>query len=201
MRPERMRTLCRAAVLLAGLGAACHAARADEAGERQRIARERAQAVALFEQRQRECEQRFAVTSCVEQARSEHRQTLLRLRGQESVLDEAQRKQRAAQRMAAIREKVSAEAAREQAPVAPRREPAMRVSPPRSRSASRPQSAASVSAAQDDERADAEARSRARFEARQREAQAQRDAAARRQAERQKPGRPPSPPLPDPAAR
>jgi len=201
MRPERIRIRCRAAVLLACLAAACHAARADEAGERQRISRERAQAVAEFEQRQRECEQRFAVTSCVEQARSEHRQTLLRLRGQESVLDEGQRKQRAAQRMAAIREKVSAEAAREQAPRVPRREPAMQVSPPRSKAASQPLSAASASAARDDDRAAAEARSRARFEARQREAQAQRDAAARRQTERQKSAKPPAPPLPDPAGR
>jgi colicin import membrane protein len=203
MRPERIRIRirCRAAVLLACLAAASHAARADEAGERQRIARERAQAGAVFEQRHRECEQRFAVTTCVEQARSEHRQTLLRLRGQESVLDEAQRKQRAAQRMAAIREKVSAEEAREQAPRAPRREPAMQVSPPRSKAASQPLAASAASAARDDDRAAAEARSRARFEARQREAQAQRDAAARRQAERQKSAKPPAPPLPDPAAR
>ncbi|MBK7530108.1 hypothetical protein [Piscinibacter sp.] len=118
---------------------ACIPAQADDRQERARIARERDEATLRFQQRQRECEQRFAVTACVDEARAEHRQALLRLRGQES--DEAERKQRAAQRMAAIREKVSAEAARDASPRPVRPAPAMQVREPRRarrRSAARP---------------------------------------------------------------
>lgn len=179
---------------------ACIPAQADDRQERARIARERDEATLRFQQRQRECEQRFAVTACVDEARAEHRQALLRLRGQESVLDEAERKQRAAQRMAAIREKVSAEAARDASPRPVRPAPAMQVREPRQKAASsaisRPATAASAP-----ERSAQEARSRERFEKRQREARADRDEAARRRAERTKPGKSPGAPLPDPAGR
>ncbi len=174
---------------------------ADDRQERTRIARERDEATLRFQQRQRECEQRFAVTACVDEARAEHRQALLRLRGQESVLDEAERKRRAAQRMAAIREKVSAEAARDASPRPVRPAPAMNVVTPRAKpvaasAASRPASAASAP-----DRSAQEARSRERFEKRQREAQAHRDEAARRQADRARGAKAVVPPLPDPAAR
>lgn len=192
-------------VLLAVCGLlVCAPARADDREERTRIARERGEATLHFQQRQRECEQRFAVTSCVDEARAEHRQALLRLRGQESVLDEAERKRRAAQRMAAIREKVSAEAARDAAPRPVRPTPPMNVSAPRQKAAASapPRAAArAASAASAPERSAEEARSRERFEKRQREAKAHRDEAARRQAERAKPGKAAVPPLPDPAAR
>jgi colicin import membrane protein len=179
---------------------ACASAHADDREERTRIARERGEATLRFEERQRECEQRFAVTSCVDEARAEHRQALLRLRGQESVLDEAERKRRAAQRMAAIREKVSAEAARDAVPRPARPAPAMNVSAPRQKTSA---SAAPrvASAASSPDRSAQEVRSRERFEKRQREAKAHRDEAARRQAERAKPGKAPVAPLPDPAGR
>ena len=114
---------------------ACVPAQADDRQERARIARERDEATLRFQQRQRECEQRFAVTACVDEARAEHRQALLRLRGQESVLDEAERKQRAAQRMAAIRAKGSAEAARDAPPRRVRPAPARPVREPRQQAA------------------------------------------------------------------
>lgn len=179
----------------------CTAARADDREERTRISRERAEATMRFQQRQRECEQRFAVTACVDEARADHRQALLRLRGQESVLDEAERKRRAAQRMAAIREKVSAEAARDAAPRPARPAPAMKVSAPRQKPASPSPARVAASAASVPDRSAEEARSRERFEKRQREAKAHRDEAARRQSERTKPGKRPVEPLPDPAGR
>jgi colicin import membrane protein len=180
---------------------ACGAVHADDREERARIARERSEATERFQQRQRECEQRFAVTSCVDEARAEHRQALLRLRGQESVLDEAERKRRAAQRMAAIREKVSAEAARDAAPRPARPAPAMNVSAPRQKAAAPTPARVAASAASAPDRSAQEARSRERFEKRQREAKAHRDEAVRRQSERTKPGKTPVEPLPDPAAR
>jgi colicin import membrane protein len=179
---------------------ACVPAQADDRQERTRIARERDEATLRFQQRQRECEQRFAVTACVDEARAEHRQALSRLRGQESVLDEAERKRRAALRMAAIREKVSAEAARDASPRPVRPAPAMQVSEPRQKAAS-PAVSRPASAASAPERSAQEARSRERFEKRQRDARAHRDEAARRQAERAKPGKSPVAPLPDPAGR
>ncbi len=179
---------------------ACASARADDREERARIARERGEATLRFQQRQRECGQRFAVTACVDEARAEHRQALLRLRGQESVLDEAERKRRAAQRMAAIREKVSAEAVRDAAPRPVRPAPVMNVSAPRQKAAASaaPRVAATASAP---DRSTQEVRSRERFEKRQRDAKAHRDEAARRQAERAKSEKSPVAPLPDPAAR
>jgi hypothetical protein len=173
-------------------------ANADEAAERSRIARERAEAQARFEQRQRECAQRFAVTPCVEEARAEHRQAMLQLRRQEGVLDEAQRKQRAAARLAAIEEKRRAEQARAAEPRAGRAPAApLQVKPPRQgAAAARPASAP----ASEPGAAAREQRKRARFEARQRDAQAHREEAERRSAERESKGRAGSP-LPDPAAR
>ncbi len=173
-------------------------AQADEAAERSRIARERAEAQARFEQRQRECAQRFAVTPCVEEARAEHRQALLQLRRQEGVLDEAQRKQRAAARLAAIEEKRRAEQERAARPRAEREPAPLQLKPPPRAPAvaARPAS----TPASDPGAAAREQRNRARFEARQRDAQAHREEAERRSAERESKGKA-STPLPDPAAR
>lgn len=172
-------------------------AQADEASERARIGRERAEAQARFEQRQRECAQRFAITPCVEEARAEHRQTMIQLRRQEGVLDEAQRKQRAAARLAAIEEKQRAEAQRSPVPRASQPVAPMQVRPPRA-PASAPRAAAAPASAAD--AAQKEQRKRAQFEARQREAKAHREESQRRRAERAAAGKA-SAPLPDPAAR
>jgi hypothetical protein len=177
--------------------AALAPARADDGSERRRIARERAEASARFEARRHECHQRFAVTSCVDEARAEHRRTLISLRRQEAALDEAQRRQRAADRLAAIEEKQRAERERASAPAAQRSEPTVRVSPPRkARGAAAP---ASAPASAPDRSAE-EARQRERFEARQREAQVHREQVERRRQQRDESGKS-SPPLPDPAAR
>lgn len=173
-------------------------AQADEAAERARISRERAEAQSRFEQRQRECAQRFAVTPCVEAARAEHRQALLQLRRQEGVLDEAQRKQRAAARLAAIEEKRRAERERAVEPRAARPPAApLQVKPPRRSAAAAPTASAPAS---DPVAAAREQRKRARFEARQRDAQVHREEAERRSAERESKGKA-SAPLPDPASR
>lgn len=194
MKQRMLRALGLAVMPLALLAPA----QADDASERARISRERAEAQARFEQRQRECAQRFAVTSCVEEARAEHRQALLQLRRQEGVLDEAQRKQRAAARLAAIEEKRRAEQERAALPRA-QRDPA----PLQLRTPSRQPAAAArpASAAASDAGATArEQRKRTRFEARQRDAQLHRKEAERRSAERGSKGKAGSP-LPDPAAR
>ena len=194
MRRLALRALGLAVIQLALLAPA----QADEATERARISRERAEAQARFEQRQRECAQRFAVTPCVEEARAEHRQALLQLRRQEGVLDEAQRKQRAAARLAAIEEKRRAERERAARPRAERQPAPLQLRPPRQPAVSPALPASSP--ASDPGALAREQRNRARFEARQRDAQLHRAEAERRSAERASKGKAGSP-LPDPAAR
>lgn len=188
-------------VLVQGLVAVAQGpAAVDDRAERERIARERSEATIRHDQRRRECEQRFAVTACVDEARAEHRQTMMRLRRQEALLDESQRKARAAQRLAAIEQRRSEERTRVVVPrAAPARASAAEARQPRP-AASAPAERASAPAASVSASA-AEARSRERFDARQREAAARRDAAQQRRVEREKNAKPPSAPLPDPAAR
>jgi hypothetical protein len=87
---------------------ACAATPRDEQHERQRIAFERAQVQAFYLNRERECEKRFTVTACIEEARRSRREAMERLRYQDVILDEAQRRQRALQRIQDIHGKVSA---------------------------------------------------------------------------------------------
>lgn len=166
----------------------------SEAQERARIAAERQAVEAAHAARVRDCQGRFAVTPCIEEARAVRREKLIALRRQQSLLDEAQRKQRAAERMATIRERVSAEEARQHQPAAAPRGAPMRIVAPRAgKAAVAPAPPASAASAA---RAAAEARQRARYEARQREAQLQRDEAQRRAAERAASGKAPAAPLP-----
>ncbi len=180
---------------------------ATDAAERERIAAERAVAETRFAEERLACERNFVVTSCVDAARKRERDTLADLRRQEALLDEAQRRQRAAERMAAIRAKVSAEDERRrqqalqpprarplQLPRSPAAGPAGAASMPSERAASAPP--ARVKGAD----AEHEARSRARFDARQRDAREHRAAAQRRAAQRASQGHVAAAPLPVPAA-
>lgn len=175
----------------------------DDRVERERIARERSEATARHDQRRRECELRFAVTACVDEARAEHRQTMIRLRRQEALLDEGQRKARAAQRLAAIEQKRGEERVRVVVPRAEARASAPEPRPPRgaASSAERASTPAAAAAASAADRRSAEARSRARFDAQQRDAAARREAVQQKRIQREKNGKPPSAPLPDPAVR
>jgi len=176
-----------------------------DAAERERIAAERAVVETRFAEERLACQRNFVVTSCVDAARKRERDGLASLRRQEALLDEAQRRQRAADRMAAIRAKLSAEDDRRRSPGAqPRRErPLLLPQPPSAgpvapaRAASAPAARAAATAAAN---ADREARSRARFDARQREARAHREAAQRRSDQRAKQGRAPAAALPVPDA-
>ncbi len=71
----------------------------DDVADRARITAERAAVEARFAEREHECASRFVVTACVEDARREQRAALASLRQQQTLLDEAQRKQRAAERL------------------------------------------------------------------------------------------------------
>jgi hypothetical protein len=155
---------------------------AHGADERARIAAERAQAQKTYDARYRECQSQFAVTACVDKARAERRATLEQLSQQQAVLDDAERKQRAAQRAQQIHEKMS----QGNAPAAQRPSPELQVKAPRvsrkSSGAAPPRAAASAASAglSDAQRA----QHRADYERHQREAAEHREELERRAIDR-----------------
>jgi hypothetical protein len=192
-----------------GLSAGARAQPGD--GERGRIERERAAVEMAFAAQDRACQERFAVTACVEDARRTRRSALAELRRQATALDETQRRQRAERRRQLIQDNLAREAAdRRETTQRPARElPAVvgERSPPAEREprAVRPvlpktpaaRSAAVTAPAPANNRAAQETRHRARFEARQRDARMHQDEVRQRNeaaAER----RPPAAPLPVP---
>lgn len=206
-----------AAVLaaLAFVAPATHAVdAAAERAERERINLERDQAEAAYKAREQQCRQRFVVTPCVDQARHDRRQTMERLREQQAVLDEVQRKQRAAQRIDDIRTKVSGgdakqrEAmAQQQRRVRQRAQAAASAAPEAAASdVAQAESAASLVATTPTRTVPArvnssaeEAKHVADYERRQQEAKAHKEAVARRNAERAASGKTPAKGLPTPA--
>jgi len=127
MTTTRRHRLCAAALAaLAALGAV-PAFAAGDAAERSRIDRERQQAMARFSAEEAVCRERFSVTACVDEARARRRAALSSLRMQEVLLDDAERKRRAAARTQAIEAKrIEAES---RPPAPPQPSPAVRPVP------------------------------------------------------------------------
>ena len=190
-------------VLLAGLLAAQRAAAVDPPGdqvERERIKSERAQVEAAFARRERACREHFVVTSCLDDARRDRREAMERLRQQQQVLDEAQRKQRAAQRMDDIRAKVAEEDAKRREATTHERRPDKPLADPSALPAPASQAARAASAESAHRTTASEARQRiAAQEQRLEEARRHREDVDRQNAERAK-GKPPAQPLPVPSA-
>lgn len=214
---HRLRARIAAALACLCAAVAVHAAGGDidDRAERARIQSERAAANSGFLERERECRTRFVVTACVNAARRDQRETLARLRSEEAVLDDAQRKQRAAQRMDTIREKLDKGDAKErEAGSVEQREAHRKATEPRvtvrsaGRAASEPRrsaptpahaaSAAKPAVSAESQRAEEE-RKRTAFDARNDAAQAHREMVEKRNAERAA-KRKPAAPLPTPAA-
>lgn len=198
-----LRALLYALAWTAGLGTAIAQESGRPAVERRRIAEQQTQARALFAQEERECQVRFAVTACVDEARKRHRDAMAALSRQSAVLDDTERRQRAALRAQAIRDRISTEATRQRLPNAAVREPRSSSSrvpaETRGNSSVTSKSAESSSGSLDPQREVREARSRTTFQARQTAAKEHREAAERRAAQRQK-NRSPAAPLPTPPA-
>ena len=209
------------AVLLAllaatAVAAAPAAAEAPEA-ERARIAAWRSRVEAQYQTEERACWGKFAVNDCLAEARAKRRSALADLRRQEILLNDAERKQRAAERLRAgeqrpdpaqpagpapkVRERgdrdaAAAQRAAEQA--AREAEHARRWKP-----APKPRAASAADRADELARREAERARRAqraaanvqRREAQERQARERQEALQRRLAERHKP---PAAPLPVP---
>ncbi len=202
-----MRLLCIGAAVCCAAAGGQAAQADDERAERARITAERSQVERMFDAREEDCRTRFAVNACVDAANRERREALGRLRQQEMLLDEARRKERAAERMQSIRGKVSRDDARRRrdterrtsraasAPAAPTpRASGARAESTMPERAARKQRPAETAAA----RAEA-ARKTAAYEKRQAEARAHREAVERRNAERAAEGKM-ARPLPVPAS-
>lgn len=105
-------------ILLATLTWATAAGAADDgADERSRIAAEIQRLSGAFAAEESACKQRFVVTSCVEEVQLRRRETLGPLRSRVLALDDAERRQRAGARLAAIESKRRAQ--RSSVPEAP----------------------------------------------------------------------------------
>ena len=173
------------------------AAADDTSSERARIARERAAVEAQAREAQAECAKRFAVSSCTAEVRADRRSKIQSLDRQSALLDEAQRHQRAAERLERLRQRQAAAASTP--PVAI---PLPRVARPAAPPASAVPEAPEVDAreAAKASRRDAEARDAARraeaSAGRAREAQAYREEVERRNRERAAGKHKPAAPLP-----
>jgi colicin import membrane protein len=157
------------AVVACAVAAFAPGAAADQTAlERARIRDERAQAQRLYEERERTCHERFAVTGCLNAARAQRREALERLRHEELVLDNAERKQRAAARTMRIREKQIAQESKPPPLVVRERVAAPRKPAPKAT----PEQASGADAARGAPRLSEEQarRNKAAFEAKQKEA-------------------------------
>lgn len=165
-----------------------------QTGERERVAAERRAVSDRFAAEERACRQRFAVTACVDDVRIRRREALTPFRERELRIDEAERRQRAQDRQAALASKRNAAAQR--APGPP--DPELRI---RSAPASAPPADPAVPRHHSDEASRAaQAAERARASAQRVEAaEATQAEIAKRLAERATRGKT-SAPLPIPAA-
>ena len=196
-------------VLLGGLASLVSPARAAEPTERARINQQRAVLEAKRIERERECRTRFAVTSCVEDAQQAYRVALAELRRQQAVIEEADRRQRASERIDSLATRTAKSIGPPPAPRSPRASEARSTAGSSAASAVRAESAparlpksSKPQAISPGDSADARAQEAARsaaFEARVNEAQARRAAVERRNAERLQKGKA-SRPLPVPAS-
>ncbi len=87
----------------------------DSEGERSRIQAERAREEARYQLEESACYARFAVSDCLRKARAQRRQVLDKLRQQELVLNDAERRRKAQEQLERIKEKSSAQQMEEEA--------------------------------------------------------------------------------------
>lgn len=156
---------------------------ADTAAQRQRIAQERATVQARARAAEQECRQRFVVTPCVDRVRGERRAALQRLDQQAAVLDDAQRKQRAAQRAQRIQQRHDDQARADEQRMAPDGQSKVRAVRTPAAQGEGAAGADATAAPKAVRQTAAGAQQRAAASAREREDAAQRSAAARRRAD------------------
>lgn len=184
--------LCRCAVVVPlAMGVSAMLQAAPRSDELARIQGERRDVAARFTAASSACQAQFIVTSCLDQARHDRRAALEDLNRQQQVLNDAQRRDRAAQRAQSIAQKAEQADARDQAPAASPSEPATAAA-----AASAP-SGRAEKAKRKKTRAAPDARKAERAERRRLEAEQHRRDVEKRNAEAQR-KRPPAAGLPVP---
>jgi colicin import membrane protein len=167
------------------------------AAERERLAAERQSVESRYVAEEAECRQRFIVTGCIDDAKQRRRAALAGLRQQELVLDDAERRTRAAQRQEVVDRKTAEAASR---PAASASTPELRMPPASSPLRGAPADMATEPARRktpDPEAARDAARRASAAEQRRLDGEAQRARIAAREAERAARGKPVAPlPLP-----
>ena len=104
-----MKAILLSLLLLSAAGPARAQGDAADQAERDRIARERGQADSRLATQEVACYKKFAVTDCLNAARSQRREILSDLRRQELTLNDADRKRRAGDRVLDIEQRNSAQ--------------------------------------------------------------------------------------------
>lgn len=99
--------------LLAACSAHAQDADAERNRERERIRSERTAADARYAEAKRACNARFAVNDCVDRATRAHNTTVGELRRQELLINDAERRQRADERLRELEERNSPQARKE----------------------------------------------------------------------------------------
>ncbi len=92
-------------VLVALLLLLCASAFAADGTERQQLIKKRAALDAQLAAESKACQQRFAVTACVEEAKGRHAQALVPIVAREQALDEIARRERAAAQQERVRQR------------------------------------------------------------------------------------------------
>ena len=136
MKTSRCLTCFRTTGLAIALLVLSNVAWSSDASEKARINKARAEADANLAAQEAECRQRFVVNACLNEARQQHRAVVGPLKEELLVIDEKQRKQRAADRADRIRAKTESTSGVAPAPVPSAAASAPAVETPRS--ASRP---------------------------------------------------------------
>ncbi|MEO7117205.1 MAG: hypothetical protein ABIZ18_15270 [Caldimonas sp.] len=208
----------RAVVISIAMTSAIAQASPAEDAEQSRLVQERAAIDATYSARVNECQRRFVVTSCVEDAKRDRRHGLDALRSRQITIDELRRTERSAARRSELSalaaeqarresERAARPAARASEPVAVHDEPTRSLEPRRSsmqRASGSKRPAARASGAEPGtkgsgaaERTASEGRSRATFAARQRQAAEHREGVVEKAAKRARQHRPAAPlPIP-----
>lgn len=195
----------RAGLVVMLLLAVAPARAGEEAAERARIGAERATVEQRHAAEERDCQTRFAVNDCLRAARKRRADALADLRRQEQTLDDAARRQRAAQRQVELDERQSPETREAEARERRERLAAQQVRQAQAEqeAARRAARAASAARAPDAQRphgrqpdAEAARREREAFEAREREARERKARVLERAAKPRKPASGLPPPRP-----
>lgn len=119
--PDARRWLRVALAVFATMAASVHAA--ERSAEHAELAAQRQRLEAGFAAEEAQCRERFAVTTCVDDVRKRKREALTAVRQRELVLDDAERRQRAAERRDAVARKQAELASRPAPPEATRHAP------------------------------------------------------------------------------